>query len=82
MERSGTRASPERSAGLRPKAGDGSERSAEPGPEGPRPSAARPFSPERAALRIPDKAIDLIDEAGSRMRIRRMTAPPDLREFD
>src|SRR5207253_10953588 len=23
-----------------------------------------------------------IDEAGSRMRIRRMTAPPDLREFD
>src|ERR1700710_1927242 len=30
----------------------------------------------------PDKAIDLIDEAGSRMRIRRMTAPPDLREFD
>ncbi|MEO6715356.1 MAG: AAA family ATPase, partial [Mycobacteriales bacterium] len=27
-------------------------------------------------------AIDLIDEAGSRMRIRRMTAPPDLREFD
>ncbi|MFD0773455.1 ATP-dependent Clp protease ATP-binding subunit [Streptomonospora algeriensis] len=31
---------------------------------------------------LPDKAIDLIDEAGSRMRIRRMTAPPDLREFD
>ncbi|GIU97928.1 MAG: hypothetical protein KatS3mg013_1731 [Actinomycetota bacterium] len=26
---------------------------------------------------LPDKAIDLIDEAGSRMRIRRMTAPPD-----
>jgi ATP-dependent Clp protease ATP-binding subunit ClpC len=31
---------------------------------------------------LPDKAIDLIDEAGSRLRIRRMTAPPDLREFD
>ncbi|MEV0274404.1 Clp protease N-terminal domain-containing protein, partial [Hamadaea sp. NPDC050747] len=28
---------------------------------------------------LPDKAIDLIDEAGARMRIRRMTAPPDLR---
>ncbi|CAM3721994.1 MULTISPECIES: ATP-dependent Clp protease ATP-binding subunit [Tsukamurella] len=31
---------------------------------------------------LPDKAIDLIDEAGARMRIRRMTAPPDLRQFD
>ena len=31
---------------------------------------------------LPDKAIDLIDEAGARMNIRRMTAPPDLREFD
>ena len=31
---------------------------------------------------LPDKAIDLIDEAGSRMCIRRMTAPPDLRELD
>ena len=31
---------------------------------------------------LPDKAIDLIDEAGSRMRIRGMTAPPDLREYD
>src|SRR6201992_1900006 len=31
---------------------------------------------------LPDKAIDLIDEAGSRMRIRRMTAPPDLRDYD
>src|ERR1700754_2613840 len=31
---------------------------------------------------LPDKAIDLIDEAGSRLRIRRMTAPPDLREDD
>ena len=30
---------------------------------------------------LPDKAIDVIDEAGSRMRIRRMTAP-DLREYD
>ncbi|MGI8887766.1 MAG: ATP-dependent Clp protease ATP-binding subunit [Nocardioidaceae bacterium] len=31
---------------------------------------------------LPDKAIDLMDEAGSRLRIRRMTAPPDLREYD
>ena len=31
---------------------------------------------------LPDKAIDLIDEAGARLRIRRMTAPADLREFD
>jgi ATP-dependent Clp protease ATP-binding subunit ClpC len=31
---------------------------------------------------LPDKAIALIDEAGSRLRIRRMTAPPELREFD
>src|SRR6187200_844101 len=27
---------------------------------------------------LPDKAIDLIDEAGARLRIRRMTAPPEL----
>jgi len=31
---------------------------------------------------LPDKAIDLIDEAGARMGIRRMTGPPDLRDFD
>ncbi|PIF04549.1 MAG: NDP-hexose 4-ketoreductase [Propionibacterium sp.] len=31
---------------------------------------------------LPDKAIDLIDEAGARLRIQRMTAPPDLREYD
>jgi hypothetical protein len=31
---------------------------------------------------LPGKAIDLLDEAGSRMRIRRMTAPVDLREYD
>jgi ATP-dependent Clp protease ATP-binding subunit ClpC len=31
---------------------------------------------------LPDKAIDLIDEAGARLRIRRLSAPPDLREFD
>ena len=31
---------------------------------------------------LPDKAIDLIDEAGARMRISKMTAPPDLREID
>ncbi len=26
--------------------------------------------------KLPDKAIDLIDEAGARLRIRRLTAPP------
>ena len=31
---------------------------------------------------LPDKAIDLIDEAGSRLRIRRMQAPPDFRELE
>ena len=31
---------------------------------------------------LPDKAIDLVDEAGARLRIRRMTAPPELRELD
>ena len=31
---------------------------------------------------LPDKAIDLIDEAGSRLRIRSMTTPPDLASLD
>src|SRR6266513_154098 len=31
---------------------------------------------------LPDKAIDLVDEAGSRLRIRRMQAPPDYRELE
>ena len=31
---------------------------------------------------LPDKAIDLIDEAGARLRIRRMTAPPELKVMD
>ncbi|TCO32410.1 UvrB/UvrC motif-containing protein [Kribbella steppae] len=31
---------------------------------------------------LPDSAIDLIDEAGARLRIRRMTQPPDLRDLD
>ncbi len=31
---------------------------------------------------LPDKAIDLIDEAGSRLRMRRMQAPPDFRELE
>ena len=31
---------------------------------------------------LPDKAIDLIDEAGARLRIRRMTSPPELRDLD
>jgi ATP-dependent Clp protease ATP-binding subunit ClpC len=31
---------------------------------------------------LPDKAIDLIDEAGSRLRIRRMDTPPAAKKFD
>jgi ATP-dependent Clp protease ATP-binding subunit ClpC len=31
---------------------------------------------------LPDKAIDLIDEAGSRLRIRRMTTPPDYKAIE
>ena len=31
---------------------------------------------------LPDKAIDLIDEAGSRLRIRRMTTPPNYKKLD
>src|SRR5213075_1575960 len=31
---------------------------------------------------LPDKAIDLIDEAGSRLRIRSMSAPPRYRELE
>ena len=31
---------------------------------------------------LPDKAVDVIDEAGARMRIRNMTLPPELRDLD
>jgi ATP-dependent Clp protease ATP-binding subunit ClpC len=31
---------------------------------------------------LPDKAIDLIDEAGSRLRIRRMSTPPDYKKLE
>ncbi len=31
---------------------------------------------------LPDKAIDVIDEAGARVRLRSMTRPPDLKELD
>ncbi len=31
---------------------------------------------------LPDKAIDVIDEAGARIRLRSMTQPPDLKELD
>src|SRR6201747_1363391 len=31
---------------------------------------------------LPDKAIDLIDEAGARLRLSILSAPPELREFD
>ncbi|MDA8186059.1 MAG: ATP-dependent Clp protease ATP-binding subunit [Acidimicrobiales bacterium] len=35
-----------------------------------------------ADRQLPDKAIDLIDEAGSRLRIRRMTTPPDYKKLE
>ncbi len=31
---------------------------------------------------LPDKAIDLIDEAGSRLRIKRMSTPPEFKELE
>ncbi|MBY0586792.1 ATP-dependent Clp protease ATP-binding subunit [bacterium] len=31
---------------------------------------------------LPDKAIDVIDEAGARIRLKTMTRPPDLKELD
>src|SRR6187399_1013884 len=31
---------------------------------------------------LPDKAIDVIDEAGARIRIKAMTRPPDVKEID
>jgi ATP-dependent Clp protease ATP-binding subunit ClpC len=31
---------------------------------------------------LPDKAIDLIDEAGSRLRIRRMSTPPEYKQLE
>ena len=31
---------------------------------------------------LPDKAIDVIDEAGARVRLKAMTKPPDLKELD
>jgi ATP-dependent Clp protease ATP-binding subunit ClpC len=31
---------------------------------------------------LPDKAIDVIDESGARVRLRSMTRPPDLKEID
>ncbi len=31
---------------------------------------------------LPDKAIDVIDEAGARIRLRSMSKPPDLKELD
>ncbi|MHC4231678.1 MAG: ATP-dependent Clp protease ATP-binding subunit [Planctomycetota bacterium] len=31
---------------------------------------------------LPDKAIDVVDEAGARVRLKNMTPPPDLAEFE
>src|SRR5437588_1209756 len=31
---------------------------------------------------LPDKAIDVIDESGARVRLKGMTRPPDLKEYD
>jgi ATP-dependent Clp protease ATP-binding subunit ClpC len=35
-----------------------------------------------ADRQLPDKAIDLIDEAGSRLRIRRMSTPPEYKKLE
>lgn len=40
---------------------------------------SRRYMPEKF---LPDKAIDLLDEAGARLRIRNMTEPKDLRKID
>ena len=32
--------------------------------------------------RLPDKALDLVDEAASRARLKNMTAPPDMKELE
>ncbi len=45
-------------------------------------SAARLASRYISDRFLPDKAIDLIDEAASRLRIHAMTAPPDFREME
>ena len=43
----------------------------------------RSFRPGTSrTVTLPDKAIDLIDEAGARLRIKRLTAPPELKELD
>ncbi len=35
-----------------------------------------------AGRQLPDKAIDVVDEAGARVRLRNMTPPPDLAEIE
>ncbi len=45
-------------------------------------SAAERSSRSIQDRNLPDKAIDLIDEAGARLRIKRLTAPPELKELD
>jgi ATP-dependent Clp protease ATP-binding subunit ClpC len=46
-------------------------------------SAAVEFSERYISARcLPDKAIDVMDEAGARVRLRSMTRPPDLKEID
>ena len=45
--------------------------------------AAVEFSERYVTARcLPDKAIDVMDEAGARVRLRSMTRPPDLKEID
>jgi len=45
-------------------------------------AAARMSDRYISARFLPDKAIDVIDEAGSRARLATMTAPPDLRKLE
>ena len=37
------------------------------------------YIPDR---RLPDKALDLVDEAASRLRLKNLTAPPDMKELE
>ncbi len=45
-------------------------------------AAAKLTARYQPGRQLPDKAIDAIDETGSRIRMRRMVRPPDLRDFD
>src|SRR5207247_10680572 len=45
-------------------------------------SAVESPDPSISGRGLPDKAIDVIDESGARVRLKAMTRPPDLKEID